>query len=171
MTVAAGVVTGSLVVWGGFSRGFKSNGLFNVVWLCPLERLVWSYKIGPNWEGVMKGPTAGTGVLRGEHTGTRIPSRGGPFTEELHRSVAPKVRSWSYVNRSLLRRFVSYTVYSLFWPKQSLITKKKKKKLHLYCVLKNTNQNKLQKPHFQRTGTPCKMSDFVFHCDFGFWQL
>lgn len=137
MTVAAGVVTGSLVVWGGFSRGFKSNGLFNVVWLCPLERLVWSYKIGPNWEGVMKGPTAGTGVVRGEHTGTRIPSRGGPFTEELHRSVAPKVRSWSYVNRSLLRRFVSYTVYSLFWPKQSLITKKQKKTAFILCAEKH----------------------------------
>lgn len=123
----------------GFSRGFKSNGLFNVVWLCPLERLVWSYKIGPNWEGVMKGPTAGTGVVRGEHTGTRIHSRGGPFPEELHRSVAPKVRSWNYVNRSPLRCFVSYTVYSLSWPKQSLITTKNC--IYIVCWKTQTRTN------------------------------
>lgn len=51
--------------FGGFGRGFKSNGPFNVVWLCPLERLVWSYKIGPNWDGAMMGPTAETAVMRG----------------------------------------------------------------------------------------------------------
>ncbi len=88
---------------GGSAEVLSQTGPFNVVWLCPLERLVWSYKIGPNWDEAMMGPKAGTAVMReGTLNWWLLPwSTNSTHTLMDHtlpplyyRSMAPEVGSW-----------------------------------------------------------------------------